>query len=62
MVILAKTALSPEQAVRKIASDIVLPKSHEHHIKQHNKFNLYKIYFVKELHGDDTDHQVKFCG
>jgi len=62
MVILAKTALSPQQSVRKITSDIVLTKSHVHHIKQHNKFNLYKIYFVQELHRDDTDHHIKFCG
>jgi hypothetical protein len=62
MVVLANTAVSPQQSVRKIAFDTVLPKSHVHHIKQHNKFHLYKIYFVQELHGDDTDHQVKFCG
>jgi len=46
MVVLAKTALSPEQSVRKIASDIVLSKSHVHHIKQYNKFNLYKNFMV----------------
>jgi len=38
MVVLAKTALK----FTAIASDIALPKSHIHHIKQH-KFNLYKI-------------------
>ncbi|KAJ4441020.1 hypothetical protein ANN_10869 [Periplaneta americana] len=59
--VLAKLVVSPSRSTREVAQECATSQAPVPRILSVNHFHPYRIHFVQELHGDDTDMRVQFC-
>ncbi|KAJ4438594.1 hypothetical protein ANN_14541 [Periplaneta americana] len=59
--VLAKLVVSPSRSSREVAQECGTSQASVSRILSVNHFHSYRMHFVQELHGDDTDMRVQFC-
>lgn len=59
--VLANVTVSPERSTRKVGEEAGVSHISVSRTLSRERYHTYKLHFVQELHGDDTDRRTEFC-